>query len=420
MRNEAASPTCLGHAHTRATHASTRPFAGQDTVGSGSASSASAGKRGWRLLRAHWQDFLQKRGALAGGLLDDVDLRGDTERDPARMAVTKEATSRALERIIALELVESPRFVGEHTKNADSWRRCGQLYEELHAAFAEVGWPPKQKHRSRPAGGPEPHEKFLPRSWQHGLTDETLAELAVEALMDTFCDALLDGAVMVADAELWPPSPRLGRSASSPAGALSSLPPIEAHPRELSYTHPPDPPSRRPQEGFTMAGLSLDRWEAWNNGKYHPCRLQEPYTTRITQVADLQRPQRRPGRCGGPSDQRKFLWPMTATNFPEAWEEMTKKPEPKPRGLRSAEKASRGSAHPGRLGGEPLGRRFLQPPRQPSPKRAPPIMTVDSRGRTSFPYSLVLHRAFLDSQPDVTLKDKAKKQVPLVLTSTWD
>jgi hypothetical protein len=83
---------------------------------------------------------------------------------------------------------------------------------------------------------------------------------------------------------------------------------------------------------------------------------------------------------------------MTATNFPEAWNKATSPPK-------ARTKANSEWDDDDEPGGEWLLR--------------------VKRGKTTFPYSLVSHRAFLESQPNPALKDKAKKLAPLNLTSSW-
>jgi len=78
---------------------------------------------------------------------------------------------------------------------------------------------------------------------------------------------------------------------------------------------------------------------------------------------------------------------MMATNFPSAWEDRTRKKRP-----------------PGA--------------RPEPPKEDKSLMTVDAEGRTTFPYSVALHKAFLESQRDPALKAKAYALAPLRLTQS--
>merc|ERR1719203_2760082 len=72
--------------------------------------------------------------------------------------------------------------------------------------------------------------------------------------------------------------------------------------------------------GFTMSGLSSDEHKAWAVRHYHACKPLEPFTKRIHQAAELQRPRRHIRRQVEDPMSPKFCWPMTATNFPVAWD----------------------------------------------------------------------------------------------------
>jgi len=46
-------------------------------------------------------------------------------------------------------------------------------------------------------------------------------------------------------------------------------------------------------------------------------------------------------------------------------------------------------------------------------------MDIGKDGKTTFPYSLASHRAFLDALPDPALRAKARKLAPVRTTDTW-
>merc|ERR1712139_382833 len=82
-------------------------------------------------------------------------------------------------------------------------------------------------------------------------------------------------------------------------------------------------------EGFTMGGLTKDSFEAWNSRNFHKCKPLDPFVKRIEKATESQRPQRR--MVHRPiheqrADHRKFVWPMAATNFPEAWDRASYRP----------------------------------------------------------------------------------------------
>merc|ERR1712037_674087 len=45
------------------------------------------------------------------------------------------------------------------------------------------------------------------------------------------------------------------------------------------------------------------------------------------------------------------------------------------------------------------------------------LIKNDAAGRSIFPYSLAAHRAFIDSQPEDWLKEKAREAAPMMFTS---
>merc|ERR1712232_1452586 len=92
-------------------------------------------------------------------------------------------------------------------------------------------------------------------------------------------------------------------------------------------------------------------------------------------ATELQRPKRQVKRQpAGSGPQTKYSWPSTQYHFPEAWDKMT-------------EKRREGN----------------------------PVLTVSEEGKSVIPYSLVLHKAFIESQP-ASLREKAASMVPLKLT----
>merc|ERR1712232_1307514 len=133
-------------------------------------------------------------------------------------------------------------------------------------------------------------------------------------------------------------------------------------------------------EGFTMAGLPKDSWQAWNTQSFHKCKSLEPLAKRIQNATEAQRPQRRDfiTQKRRPSDHRKYLWPMTATNFPAAWNRAT---YPRARFQLQAEVDDDDD--------EPRDGWLLR----------------IKQGKTTFPYSLVSHRAFIESQSTPNLKE---------------
>jgi len=77
--------------------------------------------------------------------------------------------------------------------------------------------------------------------------------------------------------------------------------------------------------GFPMSGLPRDSHEAWTKrSNFHDCSTTQPFTKRIQQVVEVQRPRRRMDRTSqSDEDQRKYVWPMTKTHLPDLWEDWT-------------------------------------------------------------------------------------------------
>merc|ERR1712217_97752 len=150
-------------------------------------------------------------------------------------------------------------------------------------------------------------------------------------------------------------------------------------------------PSRGPSEGFMMSGLPQDSHDAWTLKRYHACQPLDTFQTRIHRATEMQRPRRHIMRkLDDTEDLRKFSWPMTATNFPRAWDQTTRRREV--RTVTSTSRPERGA-----------------PPPTESDEDKNFLLRIDKDGKTKFPYSLALHKAFLESQPDDVLKEKARK-----------
>mmetsp|Transcript_50182 Transcript_50182/g.144310 ORF Transcript_50182/g.144310 Transcript_50182/m.144310 type:complete len:390 (-) Transcript_50182:99-1268(-) len=333
----------------------------------------------------------------------------------------------------------------------DVWSRARRAHTELRSTLAEGGWkPPHQEqqqvqHFTRGASSPSdsappaqlPTSKtaiaaatFLPGEWWRALSDEVLASLIVDSFSGAFVDAFLDGLVDVLQAkEGWgaprtsskPLQARLSHCSSAPGG-LSSL----SRPLPLSIPRRPydalssssSPGEHSPaiwrsgrggvagepalaggaKEGFVQSGLPRDAKQAWNVQRYHACMPLESLPRRAALMTKAR------GTTAGATrravsasadeniDQRKYVWPMMATNFPDAWEERTRKKQAVGRGGKRGEEV------------------------QKEIKSETWHLKVDDEGRTTFPYSLALHKAFLESQSDPKTKAKAMMAAPVRLT----
>jgi hypothetical protein len=250
----------------------------------------------------------------------------------------------------------------------------------------------------------DPAMDFFPTGWSDCLSEDTLAELIVDAYSSAFCDAFLDGAVSLVEvSNKWNAMQSQPSSSSQGLQQSASAPSLQQPKanRRLRNTSQTDKgllemglleQECTAVEGFTMSGLSKDPWDAWNSRNFHKCKPLDPFVKRIEKATEAQRPQRRVAkRVGRPGDHRKYVWPMTATNFPSSWERESFRPRT-------------------------MKQDFPDDEEMPPDKWLLKVRKDD--GRTMFPYSLVSHKAFLESQPDSTLKDKAHRIAPLRLSSS--
>eukprot|EP00446_Apocalathium_sp_SHHI-4_P015869 CAMPEP_0177216016 /NCGR_PEP_ID=MMETSP0367-20130122/34530_1 /TAXON_ID=447022 ORGANISM="Scrippsiella hangoei-like, Strain SHHI-4" /NCGR_SAMPLE_ID=MMETSP0367 /ASSEMBLY_ACC=CAM_ASM_000362 /LENGTH=357 /DNA_ID=CAMNT_0018665499 /DNA_START=20 /DNA_END=1094 /DNA_ORIENTATION=+ len=305
----------------------------------------------------------------------------------------------------------------------DVWSRARRAHTELRSTLAEGGWkPPHQEqqqvqHFTRGASSPSdsappaqlPTSKtaiaaatFLPGEWWRALSDEVLASLIVDSFSGAFVDAFLDGLVDVLQAkEGWgaprtsskPLQARLSHCSSAPGG-LSSL---AGHSGRGGVAGEPALAGGA-KEGFVQSGLPRDAKQAWNVQRYHACMPLESLPRRAALMTKAR------GTTAGATrravsasadeniDQRKYVWPMMATNFPDAWEERTRKKQAVGRGGKRGEEV------------------------QKEIKSETWHLKVDDEGRTTFPYSLALHKAFLESQSDPKTKAKAMMAAPVRLS----
>lgn len=365
--------------------------------------------RGWRILREQWRDFLQHQHEVPGRILADM---ASPER-PQRGGMSNEVATRALERIISQITETSPRSA----QKLKVWKGAEQMHSEVYTALKKQGWPPP--HRSDKRAGQPPHEKVFPTPWLNACTEATVADLVLDAFMSDFADALIDGAVVLTEATRERTATPGGRG----CGHSSSAPTLEV-PKTRGWSRPSisgassgaasNGAANIGNNGFTMAGLPEDDWDAWNKRKFHACSNSQTYLQRVAKATDAQRPRRRISCSLGAADQRKYVWPMTATNFPDEWQHVTSPPKAAsksrggPSSKSSASKAATSKAATSSL-----------PDEESRENRHSRYMTFDRHGRTLFPYSLVSHRAFLESQTDPILKAKAEKLAPLRMTNPW-
>jgi hypothetical protein len=317
---------------------------------------------------------------------------------PTNFNLSKDGFDRMLDKIMHHFTSESPRTKAK----INAWQGAAQLHNEVRALL-----PPQFRNEGRSegdaSGAPQdPSLAFFPPEWSQNLSEELVAELLVDAFTSAFADAFLDGAISLVEV-----SSKFNAASSTGASGIqhSHSEPTLREPQvsrrlrsdKVLHSMELDAKGKGSKEGFTMAGLPKDPWEAWNAREYHRCKSLDPLTKRIGKATEAQRPSRYSRETSSPfvtqrsgdTDHRKYVWPMAATNFPAAWHEST-------RGARSQ----------------------LRDITENDCPRDGWLIRVKN-DQTYFPYSLVSHRAFHDSQQTPLLKEKARKLAPLRLSSTF-
>lgn len=312
----------------------------------------------------------------------------------------------------------------------ETWTRAKKAHAEVKNLLLDKGLKNQgPKFLTSPSGGLQPcyfpettqnAARFFPKEWWRALSAEPLADLVVDYFMNAFCDAFVDELVStVQTQECWvprsctskTPSAQLSHCQSAPTilqrlskPAPLSLPrcPFEAMPPAGSSSKTPLRLS--PSSGPCNRSSARDGRNAWNLNNYHACQPLAPYKDRISQTTELLRPCRRLQRAPveDPFDKRKFCWPLAATNFPDYWESTTRRKK-----LTGARQ------------GRDVKGVFSQQVTQTS-KDDQFHLKVDDEGRTNFPYSLALHKAFLESQSSTDLKSKACEFAPMKFTCKLD
>lgn len=359
--------------------------------------------RGWGILQSQWKEFCQKREIVPLRVFTELECLAApaSTRPTAVHDMDKNTFDRNVDQIMAHYTSSSPRSKAQH----DIWQRAMDSNNELRQLIGDQ-WMHKHEPQSTPPPAPKDASlEFFPTEWSNCLTTETLAELVVDAYAGAFVDSFLDGSIALVEVaskmnlcetmsysklqqSMSEPSlqkPSANRRLRNSAQADKAL-------MSLGLAEKKEGPST---EGFTMNGLTKDPWDAWNSRNYHKCKPLDPFVKRIEKATQMQRPQRRLTKPAEESPtSQKFVKPLEATHFPEKWER--EKP-----GISSASK----------IHVTPKDADFDEEP------TGPWLMQVMKSGKTTFPYSLVSHRAFLNSLKDPVLRDKASKLAPLKLTT---
>jgi len=356
--------------------------------------------RGWHILRSQWRDFCSKRADVPGSVCMDLETPTVFQR-PAGPNLRKDAFDRHLDMITSHYTSESPRSKAKLA----IWQSAAQSNNDLRVSLGDPwSYVRRDDEDQSPAfQAKDTAAAFFPVEWANCLTDDTLADLIIDAYSGAFCDAFLDGAISLVEVANKMNSAqsvsysKLQQSLSEPSLLRPSA---NRRLRNTSHTDKAllsmtlDEGKSAPSGGFTMSGLTKDPWDAWNSQNFHKCKPLDPFVKRIERATETQRPQRRILKAPERSpDLRKFVLPMSATHFPEAWDR-----SPKPTAKRRPA----------------MQREGVKAPDEDAEEKW--LLKVSKDGKTTFPYSLVSHRAFLNSQSDPVLREKANKLAPLRFT----
>lgn len=363
--------------------------------------------RGWQLVRKHWRSYLLHREDVLGRVTNQVEslthptVDENGEHCDPKTCLSREAANRAVDYMINHMQKKSTPSTFDSLKQMQTWGKANDLNHDLRKDLSKLGWKPNILQAAKRPAGPRSlpaAAQLMPAAWCAILTPDLVADLVVEAFSSTFVDAFLDGAILLLEQQQQQQSRQ-----SSSTGFSSSSSSLQSESRTMDRTqHVPQalpfPQVWRPlpsADDRTNNFLTSPKGEKpWTTRRIHSSTSLLPLTTRIQQHATDQRPQRNLRRAPEDPLAPKFSYPMLAHNFPEKWASTTSRP-----------------SDPGR-------------PRSREAQTMPPhediwLQRKGSDGKTIFPYSLVSHKAFLDSQSDPILKQKALKVVPLRMTTQW-
>jgi len=316
---------------------------------------------------------------------------------------------------------------------------------------------------------------LYPADWCRLVTEELIADLAVDAVMGPLVDAFVDGAVeLLTIHEGWT-LPNMGvnmEDAASPGGStrLSGalrksnstpalrranfstelldesvgssmsqsvqlpggpqqsqsprlprpvLPSVWKQQNRLYQSMPPNdglsPSSSSGYSGTSGFATRPGRYsvrggkgsgnngDGWNLRQFHACKPLDSHVKRIQVATEQQRPRQRLRRVDSDPLGPKHSLPMLATNFPAVYEKTAPLKMKEDPGVPPAAKAEGEDEE--WEDEEPKGYTWLQ--------------RKGRDGKTLFPYSLVSHKAFIESQPNPLLKAKVLEIAPMRFTDSW-
>eukprot|EP00441_Pelagodinium_beii_P038913 CAMPEP_0197651880 /NCGR_PEP_ID=MMETSP1338-20131121/34108_1 /TAXON_ID=43686 ORGANISM="Pelagodinium beii, Strain RCC1491" /NCGR_SAMPLE_ID=MMETSP1338 /ASSEMBLY_ACC=CAM_ASM_000754 /LENGTH=457 /DNA_ID=CAMNT_0043226637 /DNA_START=36 /DNA_END=1409 /DNA_ORIENTATION=- len=453
------------------------------SAGSSRAPMSPAGGRGWQVIRENFADFLVNQppkrdisGAASAVSLFLGIMKTEEDTGPSKEQLRNAAQDRLLDNIISRLNKETP----EGRLSDQQWTNAKNAQIEVRNTLQAIGY---QRPESGDRGSldsmlgtkhtSEACAALFPVDWCNLITVDLIADLVVDALMGSVVDSFLDGAVELLQihegwtlpSEDYRGSPRqagsvMGKSMSSPlrltatqastsltdgGGSQSmQLPggPVPSSPQSPLLAPPSVPAIWRQQnrpfqsiESLSSGRLSHPRgrnqsssldgfatspgrysvrggkgtgqeMDGWTLRRFHACQPLESYTKRIQATTEQQRPRRRLKRVESDPLAPKQSLPMLATNFPEYWEKTAPAPLPKPTITEVV--------------GGPFAGDDAEEWDEEEPKGYTWLQRKGRDGQTVFPYSLVSHRAFIQSyNNDPVLKARAMDVAPIRFTDSW-
>eukprot|EP00930_Biecheleria_cincta_P069296 TRINITY_DN5704_c0_g1_i1.p1 TRINITY_DN5704_c0_g1~~TRINITY_DN5704_c0_g1_i1.p1 ORF type:complete len:474 (+),score=96.88 TRINITY_DN5704_c0_g1_i1:37-1422(+) len=455
--------------------------AGRFTDGGRTTHRATGTGRGWQILRNSFKEFLVNQppkhaigsAAAAVALFLGVTKKDDT--GPSKDELREAEQDRVLENIIATLNKES----AEGKLAEERWLKARDANVQVRDACKSMGFSTTFSPGRGRSGEYGSLDEFMgvkgtadaaalyPADWCRLLTEELIADLAVDAVMGPLVDAFVDGAVeLLTIHEGWtldgvggsaPQSGALGKSSSSPTlrranfstelldesvgSSLSQsvqlpdgpqqsqsprlprplLPPVWKQQNRLYQSMPPNdglsPSSSSGYSGSSGFATRPGRYsvrggrgtgnngDGWTLRQFHACKPLDPYLKRIQVATEQQRPRQRLRRVESDPLGPKQSLPMLATNFPEVWEKTA------PLKMKLAEDAGATAATAAEGQDEEW--------EDEEPKGYTWLQRKGRDGKTVFPYSLVSHKAFIESQPNPLLKAKVLEIAPMRFSDSW-
>lgn len=369
------------------------------------------------------------------------------------------------DKILGIMLSDSPRSCAMR----DTWNNAKHIRAAVSATISDSASKRKTLRPSSSSDCPsldDDLENLYPSAWYTSLNNELLADILIDACMNKMLDSFIDDAVKCIEEE--------ATGTRFDARGFSSGPPPLAIPRpwrpppmpyelsplaDLSHSSNGTPVAtteaaekrrRRPgnEMAFSSSLPSLNSVDSLRSDSANSSAASRSLApVHAPACSDAVGPcshralqSQRPPRClpVKGKDLRKWNLPMTAYHFPNRWEQMVRtEPSLRIPGRGGAtNETGRGPQHTSQppsppasaKGGSSSVRGGLAALPQksvtvdddnPNVWKPGQVLKLDQEGKTIFPYSLVSHKAFLESQPHGWLKRRAQEVAPLRTTDRY-